>query len=107
MLGLQATQHSSKIKKVNSEATPIGGMTMDVVVQIGTWKGKENFMVVPLDDFDVIFENEFFKTAKVALSPHLGEMFIADEQQPYFMSNLDMAQNKADAHKGVELLSTL
>lgn len=50
-LGLQVTQYNSKIKAVNSMATPIRWMAIDVVVQVGTWKGKANFMVVPLDDF--------------------------------------------------------
>ncbi|KAL0444434.1 UNVERIFIED_CONTAM: hypothetical protein Slati_2166100 [Sesamum latifolium] len=50
-LGLSLTQHSSRIRAVNSEAKPIQGV---VSVELKPHQGKCSLMVIPLDDFDVI-----------------------------------------------------
>ncbi|KAG8380918.1 hypothetical protein BUALT_Bualt06G0066600 [Buddleja alternifolia] len=45
-LGLNVSEHSSRIKAVNSEAKPIKGMaTVDLV--IGSWHGQSNAFVCP------------------------------------------------------------
>ena len=57
-----------------------------------------NLMVVPLDDFDVILGNDFFRTAKVALMPYLCGLLISDERAPCFVPGC----NKPDDNKGVK-----
>lgn len=57
-------KNPSKIKDVNSAAQPVLGMAYGVHMSIGSWSGQLNLMVVPLDDFDVIFGNDFFVAAK-------------------------------------------
>ncbi|GAV68065.1 gag-asp_proteas domain-containing protein [Cephalotus follicularis] len=58
-LGLKVDKHTSKIKAVNTAARPVQGMAGDVPVQIGTWRGQLNLMIVPLDNFDAIFGIDF------------------------------------------------
>ena len=55
-------------------------------------------MVVPLDDFDVILGNDFFRAAKVASMPYLGGLLISDERAPCFMPGF----NKPDEGKGIK-----
>ena len=49
---------------------------------------------MPLDDFDFIPDNDFFHKAKVALLPHLNEMFIMDETQPCYVQRLNKPLKK-------------
>ncbi|KAK4428349.1 hypothetical protein Salat_1134500 [Sesamum alatum] len=63
MLGLTLTQHSSRLKAVNSEAKPIRGIA-SADLEVGTWKEKCSLMAVPLDDFDVILGMDFLLLAK-------------------------------------------
>ncbi|GAV89494.1 Asp_protease_2 domain-containing protein [Cephalotus follicularis] len=64
-LGLIVDKHTSKIKTLNTAARTVQGMARDVPVHIGTWRGQLNLMIVPLDDFDVIFRIDFLTRNKV------------------------------------------
>ncbi|TXG73104.1 hypothetical protein EZV62_001683 [Acer yangbiense] len=59
-LGLKATNGGGTIKAVNSPAKPIAGIAKAVPVCLGTWSGKLDFSVVPMDDFQVVLGMEFF-----------------------------------------------
>ena len=76
------------MKAVNSEAKPIAGLAKDVTLRLGQWSGLCNFMVVPLDDFEVIMGIDFFVKAKVTIMPHLGGIFIGDEHCPCFVPKI-------------------
>ena len=65
-LGLRVSKCPSKIKTVNSEAKPVLGITYGVKLKVGEWTGKVNFLVMELDDFDVILGDEFLVAAKAA-----------------------------------------
>ena len=66
MLGLRVSKCPSKIKIVNSEAKPVLGIAYGVKLKVGEWTGKVNFLVMELDDFDVILGDEFLVAAKAA-----------------------------------------
>ncbi|XP_065632783.1 uncharacterized protein LOC136068889 isoform X1 [Quercus suber] len=83
-LGLKVSKYPSKIKAVNSEAKPVLGIAYRVKFKVGEWTGKVNFLVMELDDFDVILD-EFLVAAKAALLPFLGILLILDEKQPYYI----------------------
>ncbi|KAL0362018.1 UNVERIFIED_CONTAM: RNA-directed DNA polymerase [Sesamum calycinum] len=70
-LGLTLAQHSSRIKAVNSEVKPIQGVVC-VDLKVGSWTGKCNLMVVPLDDFDVILVMDFMLLAHAMISGEEG-----------------------------------
>ena len=44
-----------------------------------------NFLIMNLDDFDVILDDEFFVVAKATLLPFIGVMLIFDEKQPCYV----------------------
>ena len=81
-LGLKVSKSPSKIKAVNSEAKPVLGIAYGVKFKVGEWTGKVNFLVMELDDFDVILGGEFLVAAKAALLPFIGVLLIIDEKQP-------------------------
>ena len=79
-LGLKVSKCPSKIKALNSEAKPISGINFGVRFKVEEWTGKVNFLIMKLDDFDVILGDEFFVAAKAALLPFIGVMLIFDEK---------------------------
>jgi hypothetical protein len=84
-LGLKLTKCPSWLKAVNSESQPVVGIAYAIPLKVGEWSGKVNFLVVPLDGFDIILGNEFFVLAKAIPMPFLGGMLIMDESQPCFV----------------------
>ncbi|KAJ8615365.1 hypothetical protein MRB53_034737 [Persea americana] len=99
-LGLSLTKGHSRLKAVNSEAKPMAGMANDVTLRLGQWSGLCKFMVVPLDDFEVILGNDFFVKAKVAIMSHLGGIFLGDEHYPCFVPKIKEPES-------VQILSAL
>ncbi|GAV89554.1 RVP_2 domain-containing protein [Cephalotus follicularis] len=98
-LGLKVDKHMSKIKVVNDVACPMQGMAHDVPLQMGTWKGQLNLMIVPLDDFDVIFGIDFLTRNKAVPMPHLKGLMFMDENQPCFVSG-NMMEDHSCGNKG-------
>ena len=84
-LGLKVSKCPSKINAVNSEAKPVLGIAYGVKFKVGEWTGKVNFLVMELDDFDVILGDEFLLAAKATLLPFLGVLLILDEKQPRYV----------------------
>lgn len=84
-LGLRVDNHLCLIKAVNSKSQLISGMAKGVRTTLDLWKGTLDFMVVPLDDFDIILGNNFFVEAQVVMMPHLCTLFIGDSKNPCFV----------------------
>ena len=63
-LGLKVNKCPSKIKAVNSKAKPVSGITFVVKFKVGEWTRKVNFLIMKLDDFDVILGDEFLMCMK-------------------------------------------
>ena len=103
-LGLKLVDDDSRIKAVNFQAQRIQGIAKDVLLQVGEWKGKCNLLCVPLDDFNLILEIDFFLKSKAALIPHLGGLMILEEKQPYFVPTM---KRKGGKHGKVEMVSAL
>ncbi|KAA0060453.1 hypothetical protein E6C27_scaffold22G002800 [Cucumis melo var. makuwa] len=47
------------MKAVNSVALPIVGLVKRTTIKLGGWKGLVDFVVVKIDDFDVVLGMEF------------------------------------------------
>uniref|UniRef100_A0A803N8Q2 Uncharacterized protein n=1 Tax=Chenopodium quinoa TaxID=63459 RepID=A0A803N8Q2_CHEQI len=58
-LGVKFTKVDDEMKAINSEATPVYGRAWGVPVRLGKWKGKVDFLVVDIDDEDVVLGMEF------------------------------------------------
>ena len=83
-LSLKVSKCPSKIKAVNSKAKPILRIAFGVKFKVGKWTGKVNFLIMNLDDFDVILGDEFSVAAKATLLPFIGVILIFDEKQPCY-----------------------
>ncbi|XP_072971538.1 UBA domain-containing protein Mud1-like [Typha angustifolia] len=64
-LRLLLSKDSSLMKAMNSKCQLIVGQAKVVHIAVGSWRGKANFMMVPLDDFQVILGMEFLQTLEV------------------------------------------
>ncbi|XP_072980653.1 uncharacterized protein [Typha angustifolia] len=81
-LGLLLSKDSSRMKAVNSKSQPIAGQAKDIHVAVGSWRGKANFMAVPLDDFQVILGMEFLQTARGVPMPFLNALCMMGDESP-------------------------
>ena len=84
-LGLRLSNSQTSMKAVNAKAQRILGMAYGVPVVLDKWHGKQDLLVVTLDDFDVILGLDFLKKAKIALMPHLDGILLANEVCPCFV----------------------
>lgn len=81
-LGFKAGEHSILVKVINSQARPVVGRGMDVLIQLGEWQGKTDLLVITIDDFELILAMKFLKTIQAAIVPHLGGLLIKDGKSP-------------------------
>uniref|UniRef100_A0A803MIG4 Uncharacterized protein n=1 Tax=Chenopodium quinoa TaxID=63459 RepID=A0A803MIG4_CHEQI len=58
-LGVKFTRVDGEMKAINSRAMPVYGRAWGVAVRLGKWKGKVDFLVVDIDDEDVVLGMEF------------------------------------------------
>ena len=58
-LGLKLEKDSGCMKVVNSKAFTTAGVVKQVLVKLGSWQGRTNFLVAQMDDFDVVLGMEF------------------------------------------------
>ena len=99
-LGLKVSKCPSKIKAVNSEANPVSRISIGVKFKVGEWIGNMNFLIMQLDDFDVIMGDEFFMAARATLLSFIGVMLIFDEKQPcYVFARRVTGNNKTKGEK--------
>ncbi|KAG8498201.1 hypothetical protein CXB51_006628 [Gossypium anomalum] len=75
-LGLSIRKSNKKIKTVNSEEAPTVGVARNVELQIGEWKGKEDFEVIQLDDYDYVLGLNFLDRIQTVLFPWADEIHI-------------------------------
>jgi hypothetical protein len=58
-LGLRLSDSHTSMKAVNSKAQRIAGMSYDVPITLDQWRGKQDVLVVNLDDYDIILGLDF------------------------------------------------
>ena len=57
------------MKAVNSTALPVVGVVKRAVIQLGGWSDFVDFVVVGMDDFDVVLGMEFLLEHQVIMMP--------------------------------------
>ncbi|KAH9727005.1 hypothetical protein KPL70_008489 [Citrus sinensis] len=77
-LGLKATKEGGTMKDVNSPAKPIAGIAQGVHITLGTWSGKLDFSIVPMDDFKMVLNMEFFDQVHAFPLPATNSLSILD-----------------------------
>ena len=103
-LRFKLARDGSKLKAMNSQAQETHGMTKNMAIQMGDWKGTIDFLSVPLDNFDFILGNDFFQRAKVALLSHLNGLLIMDEKQPCFVASISKPPKRPSREKTLSAL---
>ncbi|KAA0050695.1 uncharacterized protein E5676_scaffold1737G00110 [Cucumis melo var. makuwa] len=68
-LRLRSEKDSRRMKALNSVALPIVGLVKRTTIKLGGWKGPVDFVVVKMDDFDVVLGMEFLLEHKVIPTP--------------------------------------
>ena len=68
---------------------------------------KGEFLIMKLNDFDVILGDEFFMAAKAALLPFIGVMLIFDEKRPYYVLARHRAGNSKTSKGKEPIVSTM
>ncbi|GAV91716.1 gag-asp_proteas domain-containing protein [Cephalotus follicularis] len=76
-LDLKVDMHTSRIKKMNSQAQAVTGMAHSVKIL--------------LDDFDLILGSEIFISEKVIIMPYLCGLLVTNEQNPCFVAGYNDA----------------
>ncbi|KAH1108249.1 hypothetical protein J1N35_012017 [Gossypium stocksii] len=70
---------NKKIKKVKSEKVSAMGVAQGAELQIGEWKGKKNFEVIHLNDYDFVLGLNFLDRIKACLFPFVDCIHIFDD----------------------------
>ncbi|KAA0061347.1 uncharacterized protein E5676_scaffold692G00290 [Cucumis melo var. makuwa] len=68
-LRLRWERDSEKMKAVNSIALPIVGLVKRTTIKLGGWRGPVDFVVVKMDDFDVVLGMDFLLEHQVIPIP--------------------------------------
>ncbi|KAF7850451.1 hypothetical protein BT93_L5492 [Corymbia citriodora subsp. variegata] len=92
-LGLEVRPNGRHFKTINSEDLASRGTTPKVEVQIGGWKGKIPFEVVPLDDYDLILGMQFFNQARAMIDLGFKCIIVLDPKCPSMVPMLKGVMN--------------
>ncbi|KAF3446177.1 hypothetical protein FNV43_RR11356 [Rhamnella rubrinervis] len=66
------------LKAVNTEVRPLDGTAREVDLNLGSWQGKLDFSIAPIDDFDIVLGMEFFRQFNVIPLPRYNAMCIME-----------------------------
>ena len=88
------------MKVMNSIALPVVGLVKQAEIQLEGWSGLVDFMVVGMDDFDVVLEMEFLIEHQVILMPSATCLMITG-------SIPTVVQTKLRQPKGLRMISTM
>ncbi|KAL9664171.1 hypothetical protein QQ045_019569 [Rhodiola kirilowii] len=80
-----APSRGGSIKTVNSPTRPNHGIARGVEINAGTWEGRPDFTIVPMDDFKVIIGLDFHDQVKVFSVPFNNTMCILDGNKACIM----------------------
>ncbi|RVW96756.1 hypothetical protein CK203_026068 [Vitis vinifera] len=80
-LDLQASKEGGWLKAVNSAAKPSHGVARGVTMHIGSWEGRVDFTVAPMDDFKMVLGMDFLQKVKAMPLPFLYSMAILEEEK--------------------------
>ncbi|KAE8708553.1 Detected protein of unknown function [Hibiscus syriacus] len=81
-LGLKYTKSTGWLMTVNAQATPFYGVARGVELRLGTWKGRVNFFVVPMDDFKVVLGLDFLRQVIAFPMPSFSFVCILEKGSP-------------------------
>ncbi|XP_070029127.1 uncharacterized protein [Nicotiana sylvestris] len=78
-LGLVVQKSKGRVKAINSPPQTLGGMTTNVPVKLGPYKGSINLRIAIIDDFDIIVGLEFMRQTNTILVPYANMLLMLGE----------------------------
>lgn len=63
---------------LNSNDKPATGVARNIETQVGKWKGKLDFKVIPLGEYDLILAMDFFDSARAMVDMRTKSIIITD-----------------------------
>ena len=92
-LNLLWKKNTEKMKDVNSTALPVVGVVKRAVIQLGGWSGFVDFVVVGMDDFDVVLEMKFLPEHQVIMMPATRCLVITGSTPPLCRQTFDNSKD--------------
>ncbi|KAA0033368.1 uncharacterized protein E5676_scaffold26G00180 [Cucumis melo var. makuwa] len=87
-LRLRWERDSGKMKAMNSIALPIVGLVKQTTMKLGGWKGSVDFVVVKMDDFDVVLGMKFLLEHQVIPMPSANCLAITGSFPTIIQANI-------------------
>ncbi|RVW98232.1 Retrovirus-related Pol polyprotein from transposon 17.6 [Vitis vinifera] len=69
-------------------AKPSHGVARGVTMRIGSWEGRVDFIVAPMDDFKMVLGMDFLQKVKAVPLPFLRSMAILEEEKPCMVTTV-------------------
>ncbi|KAH1063036.1 hypothetical protein J1N35_028023 [Gossypium stocksii] len=101
-LGLSVSKLTKKLKTVNSKEVPTMEVTQGVELQTSQWKGKEDFEVIHLDDYDFVLVLNFLDKINALLVPFAACICILDTHKRQCAVSVS-----CDEKGGTKIVSTI
>ena len=70
-----------KMKAVNLAAVPVLGVAKRTPIKLGTWTGQTNFVIVKMDDFDIVLGMDFL-LEHIVIPMRLAKKFSNNRVKP-------------------------
>ncbi|XP_054818995.1 uncharacterized protein LOC129318287 [Prosopis cineraria] len=85
-IGLKVVQEGGSLKAVNSPPKQLCGIAQGVKLCLGSWSGKIDFSVAPMDDFKVVLGLKFFRQVNAYPMPYYNLLCILEKENPCFVT---------------------
>ena len=102
-LKLQTSKEAGWLKAVNSAAKPSQGVARGVTMNIGSWEGKIDLTVAPMDDFKIVIGMDFLRQVRAVPIPFLRSMAILEEETPCMVPTITESKAKTPMLSAMQL----
>ena len=106
-LKLRTSKEAGWLKAVNSIAKPSQGVARGVTIKIGSWKGKIDFTVAPMDDFKIVIGMDFLRQVRAVPIPFLRSMATLEEEAPCMVPTITESKAKTPMLSAMQLEKVL
>ena len=80
-IGLKFVPLKAQMKTLNSPPDYVLGVAEKVDTTLGEWRGKVDFTIVRIDDYEAVLGMEFLKQFDAMIVPHLKRLYIYDGRE--------------------------
>ena len=102
-LKLRTSKEAGWLKAVNSIAKPSQGVARWVTMKTGSWEGKIDFTVAPMDDFKIVIRMDFLRQVRAVPIPFLRSMAILEEEAPCMVPIITESKAKTPMLSAMQL----